>query len=114
MTFTALLDAHEPPATTVTDELGAAAAADVELLPAPVGLLLLLLPPLLHAAIPVTAAMATIDAAAVPRRFRDAGPVLLVLLGTMGVTPLFFCEGHLGGRRPSAGGLAMNRSTVPR
>jgi len=54
MTFTALLDAHEPPATTVTDALGAA-AADAELLPPAAGVELLLLP-LLHAASSVIAA----------------------------------------------------------
>jgi hypothetical protein len=79
--FTALLEAHEPPATTVTDELGEG-EADVEVLPAAVEVLLLL--PLLHAAIPVTAAIAVIQAAAMPRRLLAACPVLLVLLATMG------------------------------
>jgi hypothetical protein len=77
--FTALLDAQDPPASTVTDELGAADAdADVALLDA-AGVVdeaaLVELPPLLHAASPVTAATAatppSVRRACLPRAPRD-------------------------------------------
>jgi hypothetical protein len=59
--FTALLDAHDPPASTVTDELGLAdAAIDADAVPLELadaaGGVEVLPPPLLHAASPVTAA----------------------------------------------------------
>jgi hypothetical protein len=74
--FTALLDEQDPPASTVTDELADAdaeadAEADVALLDAAGALdeaAVVELPPLLHAASPVTAATA-----AMPPRVRRAG-----------------------------------------
>jgi hypothetical protein len=73
--FTALLDEQDPPASTVTDELADADAeadteADVALLDAAGALdeaAVVELPPLLHAASPVTAATA-----AMPPRVRRA------------------------------------------
>jgi hypothetical protein len=83
VSFTALLDAHEPPASMVTVELGEA-EADTEL--EVEGELLaegLLVPPLLHAASPVTAATAATVAAAMPRRLPAPGLIVSVLNALM-------------------------------
>jgi hypothetical protein len=97
--FTALLLAQLAPASTVTDELGLAAADAVELLAAPLALVAVdaaavaaeLLDPLLHAASPVMAASAAMPVMARGARLlRVLVPSVLVFIGG---TPLFLREG---------------------
>jgi hypothetical protein len=93
--FTALLLAQLAPASTVTDELGLAAAEAVGLL-APVALdgagAAELLDPLLHAARPVMAASAARPVTVKGAR-RLLGLLVLPLLVLIGGTPLFLREG---------------------
>jgi hypothetical protein len=96
VSFTALLLAQLAPASTVTDELGLAAADAVELLLAPLalddaGAAVELLDPLLHAR-PVVAASAAMPVTAKGAR-RLLGLLVLPLLAFIGGTPLFLREG---------------------
>jgi hypothetical protein len=91
--LTALLDAHELPASTVTDELG---EGDDDVEPLPLGAVELVAP-LLHAASPVTAATAATMATAIPGRRAAPGldvsvlrPDVSVLNGLIGICSFAF------------------------
>jgi hypothetical protein len=86
VSLTALLDAHEPPASTVTVELGEAEPLALAEAPAPV----LLLAPLLQAASPVTAATVAIAATAMPGRLLAPRLVVSVPSGLIGVRSFAF------------------------